>query len=689
MLTPEQARELAKSGQWTIPALLDKLPDVNPWWMRDALEHFDGDRAELEARLVQRMEMQTEELPRVYMGLVLVFLGHPLGKAAFLDGLHSDSPQVRELVLDQLRVFRPDDLGRDGQPGKLPASREEVCAALAPFLRDPATKEGQIALDFILDHGGFAGARPQLQPLLRHADPAVRDVVLRAYLRHGVDDGALALLAAELLEPAVSEREKTAQWRQARRDDCRALQDCAKATSDGELRRRVGALALRVVRETLAAPYMVAQIDGWLEIDALLQTLVLAQPEGAATVLRQAIETESAPVSLRSQAVLRYFELTGEKPDGAGAVLRQMLQTPATRASSECLAQFVRRGLVPMDRLAAAAATPGWTYEVTQAIKAWPRGADDALAVRALITALRRLAKTQHDLSDLAETLYLLPRTDADNQAIIAALRVALERARQDTARPWIVKRPLRQLWMFGDLSVAEEDELDPWDAMRAHWQRNGWILTDVARLLAEAGVMDAVDETVTVGLTCKPDNPQGQILELLWREESDQHIAYQSIRDNGFEPEHDQLFGQLAAIVRPPLKLESLSQTWDHQWTEIDLPLECVELLPNGETRPTGKFPNVIPVYSTEGSSVLVRFVYQGQVYRFLAYPSGTWMDVWAVLDAFDRFMEQIGRPERAFWLAPPLGDCGEWGLFICAPAERFAEANAKLRLPLQPRKT
>ena len=89
-LTPEHARKLAEPGVWTVKALLDKLPHVHPWWMRDAVNNSCEDRPELERGIVALMEVQTSELARLYMGLVLFFLAHPLGREAFMAGLRSE-----------------------------------------------------------------------------------------------------------------------------------------------------------------------------------------------------------------------------------------------------------------------------------------------------------------------------------------------------------------------------------------------------------------------------------------------------------------------------------------------------------------------------------------------------------------------------------------------------------------------
>ena len=81
------------------------------------------------------------------------------------------------------------------------------------------------------------------------------------------------------------------------------------------------------------------------------------------------------------------------------------------------------------------------------------------------------------------------------------------------------------------------------------------------------------------------------------------------------------------------------------------------------------------------------MHFVHANEVYGFLTQPNGTWMDVWGVVDAFDSFMRAHGRPERAYCLADPPSWNGEYLLFLTAPADRFGEIAARLRLPLRQR--
>ena len=246
-LTAEQARELANPGVWTVQALIDKLPHVHPWWMRDAVNNSCENRAELERRIVALMDTQANELSRLYMGLVMFFLSHPRGREAFLAGLRSGDAVLRKLVLDQFRIFRDDDLGCDGAPGKLPASCEEVLSAIVPLLQEPVSYQGGLALDFALRPQIFNLSLAHTRPLLAHDDQAVRNKVALAYLHHGRDDGALDTLATGLFAPGVVLNDQTKAWPTGRQGACYALKSCAEHAGDPDIRLRAGVLALQVL----------------------------------------------------------------------------------------------------------------------------------------------------------------------------------------------------------------------------------------------------------------------------------------------------------------------------------------------------------------------------------------------------------------------------------------------------------
>lgn len=105
--------------------------------------------------------------------------------------------------------------------------------------------------------------------------------------------------------------------------------------------------------------------------------------------------------------------------------------------------------------------------------------------------------------------------------------------------------------------------------------------------------------------------------------------------------------------------------------------------LQPGSGLSPDAALLKGIPLYTTEGSEEGVHFVHGQRDYRFAVHPNGTWMDVQGVMEAFNRFMGEIGRPERAYRLESPRDWGGEAALFLCADEQRFAEVSRRLRLP------
>lgn len=656
-LTPEQARELAKPDVWTVQALLDKLPRVQPRWMRDAVGNSCEDRPLLERRIVELMDAQTNEQSRLYMGLVLFFLGHPRGGEAFMAGLRSEDATLRKLALDQFKELRSNDLGVGGVAGNLPAAREEVFAAIVPLLQEPASYQGNIALGFSLGKPVFALSLAHTRPLLTHDNQTVRAKVALAYLSNGHDYGALDVIANELFAPDIAVAAQSAAWREARHKACVTLKTCAEVASDPDIRLRTGLLALQVVQQTLRTRQAQGRFSDWrdegLPIETLLQTIVFTRPAGAEEVLlRQAVDSPEENLRMRCLALLSYIDLSGKVPSCAQSIIDAVVGQSDVAPMDPRLEQFVARKLIGLPALLSAARNPAWCYRAIKAIDAGPRGAEDGLVVDGLIVALgvmaaRAPAKEDGLLDCVAGSLYRLPRTASHDRAIIAILKNALAIAKQSVKKPWIEQRVLHQLVMFGEVSADQQSNIDPWDATSAHWQRNGISWIDAARRLVEAGARDD-----GVGNPGKLDVRaiESGLCEILGDRFVPMHLE-----DDGYHfPRHQVLLQKMAAIVRPPVGADAFSQT--------------------------GEF---------HGNSALcqVKFVYQDRVYGFEASPIGDWLDVWAVIDGCNAFLRGIGRAERIFRLADPANWGEGWGILMCAHEERFLKANEHLRLPLQRR--
>jgi hypothetical protein len=693
-LSPDEARELAKAPEWTLDALLGKLPHVDPWWMREAVVHFHGDQKELESQLVTLMEQQPHELARTYMGLVLFFLGHPAGRSAFMNGFLSADARVRRLVINQLRIIRHDDLGRNGEPGKVPLSTDEMGATLAPLLRDPGGPELEPVLDFAVDYIGFEACRPYLHPLLRHPDVLVRGKVIYAFLENGHDDGAVQALADDLLEPGLATRAiGNRDFQREHWGRCHDIARFLREPRNPQLTPHIGRVAVGMVREALAATDLCARIEynqgGWLNIDALLPALTFSQQPDAADILLSAATNETLPISLRALALLHHIELSGQSPACAEAILRDWAENAGDICNlDELFNGFLERNLLSMNNLVLALRNWRLRNYACAAIVSWPHGADTPCALTGLIEAVResvalRDTRSIENAYSLLETLHQLPRSETDDQTIVDLLRQALATARASTETPWIAKKVVGILLSFGASDMADAPEIDPWDSACVHWQRKGLSLNDLLGLLAEAGILTQQEAVAPDSMHCKASDPCSQIIEMLTT--SDRHrVVVGDIRDNSFDPPHHERFAELAAIVDPPLQIDAPSQSWDWKWHELS-EAERRNIVPASNASSI----DGVPVYSTEGTSTLVRYIHADTVRSFTARPNGSWMDVWAVIDALNALLEAENHPDRIYWLQEPSDDWygGEYAALIAANHERFATVNVELRLPLKPR--
>jgi hypothetical protein len=164
-----------------------------------------------------------------------------------------------------------------------------------------------------------------------------------------------------------------------------------------------------------------------------------------------------------------------------------------------------------------------------------------------------------------------------------------------------------------------------------------------------------------------------------------DARLAYSAIRDNGYDPRHDELFASLAKITRPRLEVESVSQTRHEVETEQKAASAGLMMWQDGSWKQTPQHLLAgVTLTSREGTTCTVCYRYQGMEYGFIARPNGTWMDVASVLRAFNTFMQQIGREERAFRLADSPASNGEHAMFLCARGTAFQHVAESLHIPL-----
>jgi hypothetical protein len=683
----EKARRQAEPPRWTVQALLDQLPNVHPFWMRDALPHFGGDHAELETRLLALRDQQQTDLARTYMGLVLFFVGHPDGKRTLLAALRSDVHAVRMLALDTFRVLHFDDVGRGARPGKLDITDVEVFEALDWMLEDPTSPEGKLGLDYAIKFA-FEPASSMLAPLLRHPDAAVRDKVLETYVARGRDDGALDVLGGELLGRRVEQRAVDQAWRDARLLDTMWLFHGAKGTQDPQFRERAGALALRVLCDALAAQEPGARFDrpsGWLTSRTLVQIPVIAQTPGAASVFASMVANPRLSGTLRAQAAVAYKELTGEAPAGAERAVRDAVEREPCDQADKLLERLYAADLLDVDS-ALAAVGSSWSYQATQLLRRWRDQHQNEHIARDLVARLGTLAQRAGSgaavLGSADDVLRAIAHADV-RSAAVAALRAAHATARDN---PSAAREIAHLLISLGDTCVAEVADLAPWDATWAHWQAHRWTAADVAERLQGAGLAEALAAADLVGIDVAAMRPESVLLRLL--DKRGKQYVVQKIRDDGFMPAHDTLLKALVGTLRPEVQIEAVSQQHDAKLTELS-PSARAKVLARtsrGDMPIDAAGLEDVPVYSTEGTVAVVSFIHANETRRFAVRPAGTWLDVAGVLRGFDVFMESIGRPERAYYLETQSWASHEFGFFVCADPARFGPANEQLRLPLDP---
>lgn len=236
---------------------------------------------------------------------------------------------------------------------------------------------------------------------------------------------------------------------------------------------------------------------------------------------------------------------------------------------------------------------------------------------------------------------------------------------------------------------------LHPWDGLSFRWQEQQLTPADVALILREAGVRDALSAAHLSRIAAwlaQPLTALGhfdQILDTLF--DLEHRLVYACVQDPGYELAHDQLFKQLLARAMPPIAIEEVTQQTSNA---ADSLIDVTDLtwltMQAGQSERTFRIeddPQLaqegVRAYEHDGRGI-VRFVYEGKPHGFFVEGEGTWMDVSSVLKAVDEFMAGLGRPDRAFQFAVPRGENGEWRAFIIADPARFAPAAARLGLPV-----
>jgi len=265
----------------------------------------------------------------------------------------------------------------------------------------------------------------------------------------------------------------------------------------------------------------------------------------------------------------------------------------------------------------------------------------DAPVRKYAATALGVIAKGSNDpdaITALADAL-----TKEDRGDVIGAILTALAAVGPD-AEPHL---------------RAAIERAPPWTRMELSWQLEGLSARQIADILTEAGVMDAIDDAALAEATQKGVD----LMRLIWA--GGKRLAYMDAKCDIVPPPHHALFEALLDIARPKIKVNDLSQTDDDNYHR--------ELVPGT--------PRVTAVTDL-GTVSTIRFVHGEVAHSFLARPSGRWLDVPGVMEGFNQFMNAIGREDRCFQLRSGDSFC----TFLVAPETKFRKVVERLQIPLEP---
>ncbi|RZU47896.1 hypothetical protein EV700_0863 [Fluviicoccus keumensis] len=620
-----------------LPFLLARVHSELASWFHTQMPRFQGDVDVLHQELLKILDVQTDERSTLHVATVLMCVGNPVGTRLFLAALGRRDGRDSAYAINELnRIWWAFRMPSGKQEWPLPV--ECVVEAIASYLSCLDTTAGGHAFRFCIDFGVEA-ARPFLQPLMHHSDQAIRATVIEALLGSGFDDGAVNAAVGQFIA-----------LREAIDDVCLgyALR-YAKALQQGmplacpETRSAYLRSVLQVLNATRAFPglealTMQAASIGYLEV--LLGIVVDAKPEGAAAVLADWCSDSRLSPAMRAVAVEATARYSGVLPRQASRVLVELagehtLPKPLTDKHIRALSGLL--GVDALEGLLAALDSKSWS----------------GVASICLREQLPIMLQAGHQ-SRLLDALRGWIRK-GNCSSVIAQIMVEL-----------------------GDQSEAVIGAMEPWQAMNFYWKQQGLTLQDVGHGLIEAGAMDSMDHDFGADLW---QSGESMIYELLHR--GGDRCGIECIRDDGFNPQHQELFGKLARIARPSLSINGLEQMSDEEYLALGMPDIGLYWVEDGVIRlASADHVERLRQASCDGIVSIVRYSYLGSDYSFVVEHRGTWMDTKAVFEAFNGFMAAIGRADRAF-IINEWDDY--WISFTCAHKDKFPEIARKLYIPFK----
>ncbi|MCB1599435.1 MAG: hypothetical protein KDI66_05380 [Xanthomonadales bacterium] len=655
--------------------------------VRDLLPRYDGDPGELSDRLVAAIGKQDSATKRAFVSLVVLWLGRHEGLPTLMDAMQDD--EARVFVLDELRRNRQFVLGADGRYQGLALTIADLVQALEPALRAPELPGADWARRYCIEHA-FDLAAPHLCTLFDYPKLKVAEQVIEAFAQHDRDDGLVEALRTQLMVPAVDETQKEAGRLTTL---SHLLGSWARRCLKPDLKQRLGTACVDIIKDALASDQVNERL--WPKsqnrppAEPLLAAIAICRPPGAEALLRSMLVDGRLLAVLRASALCAAQDLLGAAPPERAEVIRDLFANDAPmRADSQLLEALDQRQLISTDEFLAGLSCPAWAAALIYLLE---NRADDRLQSSALGEAL---------IGALPSLLAQIRRAPNASEAVLRNLGQPAHRARHesqvrdalhtaleglDPTQPEareLRSRLMQQLARFGELQRLDLDALPPWEAMAAHWAREGIDLKRAAAVLHAEGLIAPVSEDQLTALDTLDTEYEHPLIELCALGGRPWH--QQILVDSGYEHAHDRLFGDLAKLVVPPLPIEDLRQTGSMTFTEISPNAADLARQPGSGYGENFALLEGVPLMSTEGSRQQVHFRCGDQRQRFVVYPKSSWMDADSVLVAINALLAQLGRPECVHRF-PHFADWGyEAALYWAGDAAAFERARVQLRLPV-----
>jgi hypothetical protein len=577
------------------------------------------------------------------------------------------TPWSVENLLEELDYLQPFDASE--VLGALDADLETLAGALRAALSERAAKARVSASALLLMLGDKAGREPFLAALAG-PDGDARTLAID-YVRYCVTPDDIDRRGASGINCPIGSDEVFA----ALKRDLHAPWTGLSATALDIVARNDYPQARALTRPLLAHP------DLSIRQSIAESYLRAGRDEGAFAVVQQVLREAPAHVSHRDPAWHDFYQIKTIWYTIEEAAVRgdQALREKAAALSMEfvtqaldapdCASRFdVNDGLIDAIHASKAIATVMPTggqallerligneavghYHRGQALLACAAAIGEA-ARPLILSGLRNPALREY----AARAFQPLPPESSDPQGI-AALSAALD----GEERPEVVAALAKALLAVGpEGQPAIETALeraDPWAKVELSWRIAGGTDREFVDLLAEAGVMDPIDdETLAEALADGFD-----LRSLLWAG-GERLVAFGVKSSTGLE--HFELFRTLLDAARPAVTVQNLKEVADARLVREPVP----------------GMPRVEKVTDL-GTTCAVSFDHLGEAFGFDVRPQGRWHDVPGVMHGFDAFMRSIGRDDRCYELS---GD-GEWATFVVAPASRFEPLAARLRIPIE----